>query len=74
MLQLTNLEQLLSSNEGALTDHQEAFIESVKNMNDIFKKPTSKHSGAATSDEPVQQPLQKEKIKGELAEIDRELR
>lgn len=36
----------MSNKEAMLSDHQEAFIESVKNMNDIFKKPTaSKSSG-----------------------------
>lgn len=57
----------MNSNVAMLTDHQEAFIESVKNMNDIFKKAASKAGGEVPSSEQQSQPLQKERIKGELA-------
>lgn len=57
----------MNSNVAMLTDHQEAFIESVKNMNDIFKKAASKAGGEVAPSGQQSQPLQKERIKGELA-------
>lgn len=54
--------------EAPLKDHQEAFIESVLTINDVFRK-----RQAEEEDRP-RQPMQAQAIRGELDEIDRELR